>query len=293
MSDATATSKASPTPRPLTIETSDGIELSARVFEPSAKPRLDLLALPGIGVPQRVFRHLGSWLCERGVRVTTVDYRGMGASSRSEAALSSASLTTWATSDAVAALRFAERLANGGPVVLLGHSFGGQVLGFSDEFRRLRAAVLVGSQFGQARHWDGLERVKVAAYWRIVLPLAAALTPVVPGWLGLREPLPSGVAREWARWGRSPDWLLSHVPGAADRYAAFDRPLRAYAMLDDPIAPPRAVSALLECFRATRPERRDLSPAELGVDRIGHIGLFRTKGTEAVWQELLEFVTDA
>lgn len=279
------------TPRPATITTSDGIELSALVYEPTSRPELDLLALPGIGVPQRVFRHLGAWLGERGVRMTTIDYRGMGTSPRDRAAIASASLTTWATIDAVAALRFAESLADGGPVALLGHSFGGQALGFSDEFRRVRAAVLVGSQFGQARHWDGLGRLRIATYWHVVLPLVSSLTPVIPGWLGLREPLPSGVAREWARWGRSRDWLLSHVPGAAERYAAFDRPLRAYAMLDDPIAPPRAVTALLERFRATRPERIDLSPRDLGLERLGHVGLFRPKGTERVWRELLAFVS--
>jgi predicted alpha/beta hydrolase len=291
MSNATVTPSESPAARPATIETADGIQLSALVYEPSSAPRLDMLALPGIGVPQRVFRHLGAWLRERGVRLTTVDYRGMGTSPRDPATLSSASLTTWATIDAVAALRFTERLANGGRVALLGHSFGGQVLGFSDEFRRVSAAVLVGSQFGQARHWDGLQRVKIAAYWRAVLPLAAALSPTIPGWLGLREALPSGVAREWARWGRSRDWLLPHVPGAAERYAAFDRPLRAYAMLDDPIAPPRAVTALLERFRSTQPERIDLSPAALGLERIGHVGLFRPAGTESVWRDLLAFAT--
>lgn len=290
MSNATASLNAG-APRPAAIATDDGIELSALVYEPTSQPKLDLLALPGIGVPQRVFRHLGAWLRERGVRVTTVDYRGMGSSPRDRATLASASLTTWATSDAVAALRFTERLANGGDVVLLGHSFGGQVLGFSDEFRRVRAAILVGSQFGQPRHWDGLRRLQIAAYWHAVLPFVAALSPTIPGWLGLREALPSGVAREWARWGRSRDWLLPYVPFAAERYAAFDRPLRAYAMLDDPIAPPRAVSALLQCFRATRPERIDLSPSALGLDRLGHVGLFRPAGTEAVWRDLLAFAT--
>jgi predicted alpha/beta hydrolase len=288
MQDATVGESSSPTLRAASIPTPDGIELSSVIYEPSARPRFDMLALPGIGVPQRVFRHLGRWLSERGVRVTTVDYRGMGVSPRDGRALATASLTNWA-SDAVNALRFTEELANGGPVVLLGHSFGGQVLGFSDEFRRVRAAILVGSQFGQARHWDGRARVRVAAFWYLLLPVAAALYPTVPGWLGLHETLPSGVAREWARWGRTRDWLLPHVPGAAARFAAFDRPLRAYAMVDDPIAPPRAVTALLERFRATPVERIDLTPKELGLERLGHMGLFRPGATERIWGELLAY----
>jgi predicted alpha/beta hydrolase len=287
MDDATTAARIAP--RSATIPTRDGIDLSGLVYEPSGEARFDLLALPGIGVPQRMFRHLAGWLRERGVRVTTVDYRGMGTSPRDSRALSSASLTTWAKEDAVSALRHAERLANGGPVVLLGHSFGGQVLGFSEEFRRVCAAILVGSQFGQARYWDGLGRLKIAAYWHVVLPIASALSATIPGWLGLREALPSGVGREWARWGRSRDWLLTHVPGAAARYATFDRPLRAYAMLDDPIAPPRAVSALLERFRDTRVERIDLAPGDLGLSRLGHVGLFRPGPTERVWRELLAF----
>jgi len=109
-------------------------------------------------VSQRVFRHLAAWFAGNGVRVVTIDYRGVGASKLDRSALRTANLTTWATRDAVGALRFVEQSSKA-PVVLLGHSFGGQALGFSDEFRRLHGAIMVGSQFGLARHWDGLARV--------------------------------------------------------------------------------------------------------------------------------------
>ena len=272
----------------VTIEATDGVNLVGNVYEPEGEPAYQLLALPGIGVPQRVFRHLAAWFAGNGVRVVTIDYRGMGASNLDQTALRTASLTTWATRDAVGALRFVEQ-SNQAPVVLLGHSFGGQALGFSDEFRRLHGVIMVGSSFGLARHWDGLARVKLAAYWNLILPASAAVFDIVPGWTGLGEPLPRGVAREWALWGRTREWLLSHVEGAERRYATFDRPIRAYAMTDDDIAPPRAVSDLLGRFRATAVERIDLAPSDLALPKIGHVGLFRPGATERIWREMFDF----
>jgi predicted alpha/beta hydrolase len=80
------------------------------------------------------------------------------------------------------------------------------------------------------------------------------------------------------------------VPGAETRYAAFDRPLRAYAAVDDPIAPPRAVGELLRHFRSAVVERVDLAPSQVGVPALGHVGLLRP-GAEKVWTEFLEFGT--
>lgn len=274
------------------IQATDGALLAGRAYEPreGAPVRCTVLMLPGIGVPQRVFRHIGAWFAERGVRALSVDYRGMGESAGDSAAVRTASLSTWAQRDAVGALRFAEQRWPSSRIVLFGHSFGGQALGFADDFARVSAAVLVGSQFGQARHWDGFGRVKVAAYWNLILPAAAAFFDVVPGWTGLGEPLPCGVAREWALWGRSADWLIQHVHGADQRYATFSRPLRAYAITDDDIAPSRAVEDLLRRFRATKPERVDLGPSDLGLRRIGHVGLFRPGPTERVWDEILAYI---
>ncbi|MGD8317021.1 MAG: alpha/beta fold hydrolase [Myxococcales bacterium] len=270
------------------IDAVDGHPLRGRAYEPSGPAHATVLALPGIGVPQRVFRHVGDWLAKRGVRVISVDYRGIG-DSATEAGIATASLSKWATDDAVGAFRFARERYGAAPI-LLAHSFGGQALGIAEELHEARAAILVGSQLGHPHHWDGLGRVKVELLWRALLPVTTCLFDPIPKWV-VGEELPVGVAREWLRWGRSADWLLTYVEGADARYARFSRPILAYSISDDDIAPPRAVDDLLRRFTGAEVTRVDVAPEDLGRPSIGHVGLFRPTNTERVWQHWLRFAT--
>lgn len=277
-----------PEPQAVTVTAADRIALTGRVFEPADGADMTVLMLPGIAVPQRVFRHVASWLSIRGARCLTIDYRGIGESRRQPAATSTASLLNWARLDAVAALEYAEARW-GAPVMLLSHSFGGQLLGLAGAFRRVRAAVLVASQIALARYWDGFGRLWVGAYWYLVLPAASAMFDVLPASICFGTPVPRGVAREWGKWGRSPEWFLSCEDDAREIFAAFDRPTVAYTITDDKIAPPRAVDALLELFESADVSRRRIAPEDLGLGTIGHVGLFRPGPTERVWLEILQF----
>ncbi len=271
------------------LYTADGVALTATTYGGSEPADMTVLMLPGIGVPQRAFRHVATWFAERRARCVTVDYRGMG-DSRTPGGVATASLSTWARNDAVTALEYAESSWSE-PVMLLGHSFGGQIVGLAEAFQRVRAAVFIGSQFGQPRHWDGWQRFGLASYWFLILPTLCALFRELPSWSGPAGRLPRGVAREWSRWGRSRDWYLSSQPEAEVLLRRFSAPLMAYSIRDDSIAPPRAVSALLERFSVTEAERRDVTPDELGLTRIGHVGLLRpSKETRPVWQEMLSFL---
>src|SRR4051794_10685589 len=86
----------------VTIEATDGVSLQGNVYDPQGEPAYQLLVFPGIGVPQRVFRHIAAWFAGNGVRVVTIDYRGMGTSTGPNA-LRTANLTNWAARDAVGA----------------------------------------------------------------------------------------------------------------------------------------------------------------------------------------------
>jgi len=276
--------------RPITILARDAQPLAATCFEPHSGPVLaNVLFLPGIGVPRRAFRWVGAWLADRGIRSLSFDYRGMG-DSLVGGALASASLSVWATQDATAALAYARDRFEDDPV-LVAHSFGGQALGLSSELHRVRGAILVGSQLGHVRHWHGLDRLRVELFWRAILPLASLVSNPIPKW-AVGEPLPVGVAREWARWGTSPDWLFSYVPDARERFAAFRAPLVAYGAWDDTIAPPSSVDALLACFTGTRAERVRIERGELPSPNVGHFGLLRPVPGSSVWPRFRRFVLE-
>lgn len=271
------------------LTTADGVQLTAQVYSRDQPARMTILMLPGIGVPQRAFRHLAKWFALRGARCVTVDYRGIGKSVTAKG-IDSASLTAWAKEDISAAMGFCKSTGPE-PVVLVGHSFGGQAVGLNKVLADVRAAVFIGSQFGQSRNWDGAERWRLAAYWHVILPVIASIYRVLPRWSGPAGPLPRGVAQEWVRWGRSRDWYVSQKPESVDLLAHFGAPILAYGMTDDSIAPPRAVTAFLKRFYATVPDRRDIGPEQVGLARIGHTGLLRpSEGVEVIWQEMMDFM---
>jgi len=275
--------------RSIELTTPDGIPLIARCFETNQPAQMTVLMLPGIGVPQRAFRHLATWMAERGARCLTLDYRGIGESITQPETITTATLLTWARLDAVTALEYAQQQWDE-PVVLVSHSFGGQLVGLAAAFRQVHATVFFGSQIPLGRYWDGMSRLKVELYWYLVLPLASSLFKLLPAWLGFGARLPRGVAREWAKWGRSPEWFLSCEPDATATFAAIKNPILAYAIEDDPLAPPRAVTALLKLLSCAQVTRRNLAPSEIGVSKIGHVGFLKPGPIEPVWEEVLAFL---
>lgn len=270
------------------IQTEDGALLAASVFEPDGPTLQTALLLPGIAIPRRVLTKFAAWLAQHGLRAMTLDYRGIG-DSRQAGGSEPVTLATWARFDAKAALQTLAR-AHGTPV-LIGHSFGGgQIFGLMDDPPQIRKVVWIASQIADYRLWDGVDRWKVAL-WFSSLRLAASFLDPVPAWLALGTRLPASIARQWAEWGLTRDYFLEKEPAARSRFAALHAPVLAYSFTDDLIAPERAVKKLISVTTSAPIEHRRMSPRDLGVRAIGHLGFFRPEIGEPLWNEVLSFIT--
>jgi predicted alpha/beta hydrolase len=272
--------------RPITLDATDLHPLDATLFEP-AGARATVVIHGATAVPRTYYHPFAAHLAGRGLRVLTYDYRGIGGSRPHSLVGFDATMRDWAEKDARAAHRFAARL--GDPVITIGHSFGGQLLGLLDEPQASSAVILVAAQLGYFGHWPLGKRIRYAAMWHALIPALVRLHGYLPGRFGLGEDLPAGVALEWARWCRHPDYLVGHVDGAAERFARFDRPTLFFSFTDDPFAPPGAVDALLRRLGSAPVSHRRVAPWDLGLPDLGHFSFFRPRAA-SLWPEVLSFV---
>jgi len=200
-------------------------------------------------------------------------------------------MSDWAKLDAEAAHALVSRQFPGEPVATVGHSFGGQLIGLVDAASDVSGTLLVGSQLGYYGHWGSLDRLRLGFMWRALVPTLTASFGYLPGQAGLGEDLPRGVANEWARWCSSPDYLISHHPDAAERFARFDKPMLLYSFSDDMFAPRRAVQALVARMPQAKLEERQIDPREHGDKPIGHFGFFKAGFEHSLWLEAVRFLT--
>lgn len=278
----------------------DGRHLAASWFEPPQQPARAVAVInPAAGVPRGYYRAFASWLAGRGYAVLSYDYRGIAGSRRGPLRDEPATMRDWAVLDMSAALAAAEarRATQGLPLLVVGHSFGGNAVGFAQGIERADAILAVGSQLGEPRLYPGHHRWVAGFFFRAWLPLLVPLFGQLPGWaMGPgAQSLPPGVARQWAQWGLRRGWAYADPAMRAHRGAgAVVAPVHLWDISDDlTFAPARAVDALAAQFRNAVVQRHTLAPGDVGVARLGHFGAFRREPGARLWARLLAPIESA
>lgn len=274
-----------PTGAPLALVAQDGTPLEAHLWR-TEPPRAAVAILGAAATPQRYYRAFASWLAGRGFTVLTFDYRGIGGSRSGQLRGHPATMTEWGTLDVAAALEALRAAAPDVPLFAIGHSFGGQALGLSDVLGTTDGLLTVGAQFGFYGHWDGAARHRMWALWNVAIPTFVATFGYIPGWTGMGEDLPPGVAREWARWGRSERYLLDHVADAETRMRAYSGRTEVWSVTDDDYAPEPAVRAYAAAIGGCGAPVRVISPGRTDGVPIGHFGPFRSRFAGTLWDDM-------
>jgi len=287
--DAIASTAALPVSRrEVRLQCRDGVTLAGTWIEPQGESRAVAVLNPATGVRRAYYRAFAEWLASRGYATLTYDYRGIGDSLSGPLRESSATLLEWGREDIPAALR--EGLSRGKPLLIVGHSSGGNLLSLAPGHEQAAAIVVIGSQLADWRYWPGLTGLAIQGYFAMI-SLASAVFGHVPAWVmggGSAAPLPKGVASQWARWGRTSGYYFgSKETAGLPRPEDFTGPYHAYSISDDTYAPPRAVEALVARHSASRATLFKLKPTHLGVAELGHFGAFRRNPGARLWPHLL------
>lgn len=269
------------------IPAQDGRPIGAVLVHPTVAPRAQVIIHGATAVPQRFYREWAVHLAERGLAVLTYDYRGIGRSRTRPIRDEPVTMSGWIDDAQVVQRWFAAR-APEVPLVAVGHSFGGQIA--TTLSPEADAIITVGAQGGYVGRFDGPRRHWYAAVMRGLIPAVSTVFGHLPGWAGLGEDLPRGVARQWARWCSHPEYLLSELPHLRERMASWRGPLYALSFDDDEFASLRNVQWLLDRFEGATIEHDHLRIAELEARKVGHFGFFRRSAEAELWPRVDEFL---
>ncbi|HZW58727.1 MAG TPA: alpha/beta fold hydrolase [Woeseiaceae bacterium] len=265
----------------------DGYRLAASLFGAGDSDTVVLIN-PATAVPRHFYRRFARIVQARGWHAVTYDYRGIGGSKPPSLRGFAVRMRDWALLDMTAMVVWVSTTLSPRRLFVVGHSFGGQVTGLLENAARIDAMVGVSAQSGYWGVQGGREPLKVRLIVTAVIPLLARLVGYFPwSWFASGADLPRGVALEWARWCRDPDYLLGDETLPLARYRAFTAAVLAYSIEDDDWGTQRAVDDMMRAYPNV--ERRHLRAADYGLARLGHTGYFR-EGSEALWREALDWL---
>jgi predicted alpha/beta hydrolase len=273
------------------VVTRDGLSLSATWFIADTPHEKVVLINSATGVKQQYYTDFASWLATQGFNVYTYDYRGIGDSRPEKLDDLLCDMNDW-SKDVDAMLSYITRVHAQSQVVILGHSVGGQLIGMSRLSRQVDALVMIGSQTPYWKNYEGSwMRAKLWFFWNIAIPVTTKLVGYFPAAaFGLFEDLPAEVAKQWARWAKSKNYIFDELPEDRINFSALSQRALMVSFSDDQLAPYRAVMDLKRFYRNLKIDHWHFQPDDVLQKRVGHFGFFRKKMESVLWRETVSWI---
>lgn len=220
------------------------------------------LILPAMGVPARYYRHFAAELHKAGFAVVALDLRGNGASTPRPSRRTRYGYADLVDDVATVCAALAERRA-GRPLVLVGHSLGGQIglLHAANDPAGIAGVVLVAAAIPYWRAYPGRRRLGLWAMTQSIGAVSAVLG-VWPGW-GFGGRQAGRVMTDWARTARTGGY--GNLPGADEALAKLSVPVLAISIEGDSLVPAPVVDNYATLFSTAPVERTHFGEAEFGT----------------------------
>ncbi|GJM06264.1 MAG: hypothetical protein DHS20C09_22600 [marine bacterium B5-7] len=256
---------------------------------------MTLIINPAIGVKRKMYRAFAAYMAEQGITAVLYNYRGMEDGLAGISASAQLDVEAWGRLDQDAVIGWAHANLNPTKLLLLGHSIGGQLLGFAHNISLVDGLIHVTSQKGDYRLWPLGGRLKLMLLWHVLIPIMSKGALFNAKKLGLGTyPWPAAAAKQWASWGQQKDYLFNaKFDFDLHPWHRFDKPLLSLGFTDDDMAPEAAIDGLLEEYGKNHDQvpivKRFINPQILKLKAIGHFGFFKPQA-KTLWQDTATWI---
>jgi predicted alpha/beta hydrolase len=246
---------------------------------------------PATGIKRQFYSAFATYLCEQGFGVITFDNRGIGESAHSTVNKSDASLVKWGEQDMPAVLEALKVFFPNVHYFLVGHSAGGQLLGLMHNVHDLTAFCNFGSSSGSLRNMRKSYLLKAHFFMNLYIPVSNLLFGHTKSqWVGMGEPLPKQVARQWQQWCNGSGYVKTAFGNdvKTHHYDNISLPSKWMLATDDDIANIANVHDMISVFPNMEAEVEELEPQAHGVSEIGHMKFFSRK-CQHLWPKVSDY----
>ncbi|MCL1124896.1 alpha/beta hydrolase family protein [Shewanella surugensis] len=277
-----------------TIRTKDGFNLAATLYASLTPAKCIVIINSATGVKKQYYTDYAQFLSQEGIIVLCYDYRGIGGSQpKKTEQRKQMRMQDWGELDFSACITWCQEHHAQLPIVCLGHSVGAQIIGLANNNNALSACLSLSGQSGYWRHWDKKKWPKLWLAWYGIIPIMSQVFGYLPRTILGSEPLPKGIAQQWAKWARNPDYICDEN-GIKWRpyFSQVHSPMHFYAISDDDdFAPLKSVKALAQFYRNASVTLERLHPEDHAIPFIGHFGFFKKTMPRALWQTTSDQIT--
>lgn len=232
-----------------------------------------LFWLPAMGVRADYYTPWAEALHGLGCNIALGELRGVGRSSVRASRREDFGYAEMLNEDIPATLECVSSAFPGAPLVLGGHSLGGQLsaLYLALHPEAARGLFLVASGTPYHRMWPGTQGLKLL-FFATVLRMITELRGHLPGHrVGFAGREARRIIREWHHLVLRGRFRLAGVEKDIEEHLALIRqPTLALSFSDDPFCPQEATAHLTGKLAASLTTHHHLHPRDMGADRFGH-----------------------
>ncbi len=266
----------------ITLKVSETKELNALLYDGGDQG--SIFVAPAMATPARFYARFANYFAERGFKVLLMDYSGVDSNDH----LLNATLEKWIGEDIKVALDYLYELNP--KLIYVGHSVGGQVLGLLPNSNKIHRSVFASVSTGTWWKHKKLPMVlKSFFFLNIFIPLSLKIFGNANAEIiRMGVNIPYEVAKEWALWCRSSNYLGDHKKKYPS-YHCDELEMRILNVLssDDPIATSGSNQALKDLY----PKAKFKDYILYSKKNLGHHGIFKSGQSEESWPKILEWIT--
>ncbi len=266
---------------PMTSQSGSTIDLTVRTPDADIKGVVQINT--GTCIPQRVYWKFAEYLCKNGYVAITYDYTD------AQNFKSNVRHETWLL-DIESVCLFILQKYTSEKKYIVGHSSGGQFLGFAKSAKQFDKLFLVACANGYVGNLSFTRKIGMLFFWKVIV----ALTVRIYGYMnneifGVKGGFPKHIIQELGYWCSQPDFFVSyfHNKNIPFYFHTIKNKVKAYHLADDGIANRKSCDYILDLYTHADKSIETLQATDYGIKKLGHRGFFFPKAENKLWPKFL------